>query len=177
MSPMPAEAAAGVGGRNVDLTARVTRAAGDEGVIWATGTENSGISVFVQDDRLVVDYNAFDDHTVVESSAPVPVGESALGVRIRRTGPSTGTIEVLVDGAPCGSSDLPLFMRMISSVGASVGYDHGSAVSPRYAGPFPFRGTLHDVTIQLLTRQQVETEVDAEADVLAARAASEMSRQ
>ncbi len=169
MSPMPAEAAAGVGGRSVDLTARVTRADGDEGVLYATGTENSGISVFVQGDRLVVDYNAFDDHTVVESSVPVPVGDSELGVRIRRTGPSTGTVEVVVDGTACGQADLPLFMRMISSVGTSIGYDHGSAVSQRYTGPFPFTGTLHDVTIQLLTRE--------EADALAARAAAEMSRQ
>ena len=38
-------------------------------------------------------------------------------------------------------------MRMMSSVGPSVGYDHGSAVSQRYAGPFPFDGTLHDVTV------------------------------
>ena len=44
------------------------RAAGDEGVLCATGTENSGCRVFVQNDRLVVDYNSFNDHTVVESS-------------------------------------------------------------------------------------------------------------
>ena len=169
MSPKPDEAAAGVGGRNFDMTALVTRSDGDEGVIWATGTENSGISVFVQDDRLVVDYNAFVDHTVVESSIPVPIGDAELGVRIRRTGSSTGTVEVLVDGTPCGSGDLPLFMRMISSVGASIGYDHGSTVSPRYDGPFRFSGSLHEVTIQLLTREQ--------ADALTARSASEMSRQ
>ena len=40
-------------------------------------------------------------------------------------------------------------MRMMSSVGASVGYDHGSAVSPRYRAPFPFSGTLHTVTVDL----------------------------
>ncbi|MDO9176634.1 MAG: sulfatase-like hydrolase/transferase, partial [Actinomycetota bacterium] len=60
MSPMPGQASASVGGRNFDLTARVTRSAGDEGVLYATGTENSGFSLFVQHDRLVFDYNAFD---------------------------------------------------------------------------------------------------------------------
>ena len=40
--------------------------------------------VFVQDDRLVVDYNAFDDHTVVESTVPVPTGEVELTARFRR---------------------------------------------------------------------------------------------
>jgi len=84
MSAIPAQASAAVGGRSFDLTARVTRAAGDEGVLWATGTENSGISVFVEDDKLVVDYNAFDDHTVVESDVAVPEGASVLTARFRR---------------------------------------------------------------------------------------------
>ena len=169
MSPIPAQAMASIGGRNFDLTARISRSAGDEGVLYATGTENSGISLFVQGDRLVVDYNAFDDHVIVESSVPVPEGDATLVLRVRRTGGATGTVGLLVDGRPAGTADLPLFMRMISSVGASVGYDHGSAVSSRYEAPFAFAGTLHEVTIQLLSREDVET--------TAARAASEMSRQ
>ena len=32
---------------------------------------------------------------------------------------------------------------MISSVGASIGYDHGSPVSRRYSDENPFAGTLH----------------------------------
>ena len=42
---------------------------------------------------------------------------------------------------------------MMSSVGPSVGYDHGSAVSTRYEAPFPFTGTLHEVVIQLCRRR------------------------
>ena len=42
---------------------------------------------------------------------------------------------------------------MMSSVGPSVGYDHGSPVSTRYQAPFPFEGTLHEVVIQLLSRR------------------------
>ena len=45
-----------------------------------------GVSIFVQDDKLVVDYNAFDDHLIVESDVEVPVGDSELGVHVRRTG-------------------------------------------------------------------------------------------
>jgi arylsulfatase len=47
-------------------------------------------------------------------------------------------------------------MMMISSVGTSIGYNHGSAVSDRYKAPFAFGGTP--------AAQQ-------------ARAAAEMSRQ
>ena len=57
----------------------------------------------------------------------------------------------MIDGVEAGRAELPLFMRMISSVGASVGYDRGSAVSPRYRAPFAFGGTLHDVEIQLVS--------------------------
>lgn len=169
MSAIPAQASAAIGGRSFDLTARVTRASGDEGVLFATGTENAGISVFVQDDRLVVDYNAFDDHTVVESSVPVPVGDSVLAARFRRGEGTTGSVEVLVDGVGVGRSDIGLFMRMISSIGASVGYDHGSAVSGRYSSPFAFSGQLHDVVIELVARAAPGT-LDAEAR-------TEMSRQ
>ena len=78
-------------------------------------------------------------------------------------------MSVEVDGVPAGSADLSLFMRMMSSVGPSVAYDHGSAVSNRYEAPFPFEGTLHEVVIQLISKQEL--------DALAAEAAAEMSRQ
>ncbi len=169
MSPMPGQASAAIGGRSFDLTARVTRRAGDDGVIFATGTQNSGISIFVQNDRLVVDYNAFDDHTIVESETEVPAGESTLVVRLRRGDGRQGAMSVEIDGEPAGSARLPLFMRMMSSVGASIAEDHGSPVSNRYDAPFPFSGVLHEVVIQLLSRQDVES--------LAAEAATEMSRQ
>ncbi len=152
MSPIPAQATAAIGGRSFDLTARITRSAGDEGVLFATGTENSGISVFVQADRLVVDYNAFDQHTVVESEVRVPAGESVLKAMFRRGDGRSGSIRIAVDGVEAGGADLSLFMRMISSVGASVGYDHGSPVSTRYQAPFPFSGTLHEVEIHLVDR-------------------------
>ncbi len=152
LSPIPAQASAAIGGRSFDLTARVTRSSGDEGVIYATGTENSGIAVFVQDDRLMVDYNAFDDHVVVTSNRLVALGESDLMVQFRRTEGMSGSVTLIVDGHDAGSAKLPLLMRVISSVGSSIGYDHGSAVSARYGGPFPFSGTLHNVTIQLIAR-------------------------
>ncbi|MDX2382312.1 MAG: arylsulfatase [Acidimicrobiia bacterium] len=169
MSSIPGQAAAAVAGRAFDLTARVTRAAGDEGVLWATGTQNSGISVFVQDDRLVVDYNSFDDHTVVVSDVEIPEGEATLTVQFRRGDGRSGSVGLLVDGAAAGQAEIALFMRMISSVGASIGRDHGSTVSVKYDGAFDFEGTLHDVVIQLLSAQDIASRE--------AEARAEMSRQ
>ena len=169
MSPIPGQASAAIGGRNFDLVARVTRNRGDDGVLWATGTENSGISVFIQNDKLFADYNAFDDHTIVESDREVPAGDSTLRARFCRGGGQTGWIELAIDGVDCGRGDTALFMRMISSVGSSIGYDHGSAVSRSYRAPFPFAGTLHEIVIEV-AQPRVNGAAEAEAR-------AEMSRQ
>ncbi|WP_428120318.1 arylsulfatase [Candidatus Poriferisodalis sp.] len=168
MSRVPSQASPSAGGRVFDLTARVSRQAGDDGVIWATGSAGAGVSVFIQNDHLVVDYNAFADHTIVESSVEVPEGDSELSLHLQRTGPQGGTVELRVDGEPVGGAELPFMMRMISSLGSSIDHDYGSTVSERYDGSFPFAGTLHEVEINLSSRTA--------ADV-AATARAEMARQ
>jgi arylsulfatase len=169
MSPLPGQAGAAIGGRDFDLTARISRTAGQDGVLFATGTENSGIAVFVQDDRFVVDYNAFNDHGIVESTVAVPAGDSTLVARLRRGAGRSGSISLEVNGQPAGTVEVPLVMMMISSVGASIGYNHGSAVSARYGAPFAFDGTLHSLEIQLIDADDPAAQQ--------ARAAAEMSRQ
>ena len=169
MSPLPVQAAAAIGGMDFDLTARVSRSLGQDGVLFATGTENSGIAVFVQDDKFVVDYNAFNDHRMVESTVPVPAGDSTLVARFRRGAGRAGSISLEVNGQRAGTVELPMLMMMISSVGASIGYNHGSAVSDRYEAPFTFGGTLHSLEIQLID--------DDDPAAQQARAAAEMSRQ
>ena len=152
MSPVTAQASAAVGGRSWELTARISSDASSEGVLWATGNINSGMSIFIQNNRLVVDYNAFDDHTIVESEMEIPDGDSILTVTFRRGEGRAGSFELKVNDTPSGRADLPLYMRMVSSIGQSIGSDHGSQVSTRYSGAFPFTGTLHEIVIQLLSR-------------------------
>jgi arylsulfatase len=168
MTPIPTRTAASLTDSVVDITARVTSAVGDEGVLLATGNENSGCSLFVQNQRFVVDYNAFGDHTVVESSIEVPADDCTLAVHLERDG-SAGRVEVSIDGQACGWEIIPLYLVTFTSVGVSVGEDHGSAVSARYSAPFAFTGTLHDITIQLPDGRDVSSD-DATAK-------SEWSRQ
>jgi arylsulfatase A-like enzyme len=169
MSPLPGQAGAAIGGRSFDLTATVTHAVGDEGVLFATGTENAGLSLFVQAGRLVLDYNAFGDHTILESEVEVPEGDVELGLRVRRLDGFAGTAALAVGGADAGHADLALLMRMMSSIGPSIGADHGSAVSERYAAPNPYLGTLHEIVIQ--------ASPDRFGDTAAIAARAEMSRQ
>ena len=77
---------------------------------------------------------------------------SSLGVRFARSGRGA-TATLVVDGEAVGSVDVPFAMFIMSSIGPSVGYDHGSAVSERYDAPFAFEGTLHRVDIQLAARR------------------------
>jgi arylsulfatase A-like enzyme len=169
MSPMPGQASAPISGRNADMTARITVGADDEGVLFATGTQNSGMSWFVQNRRLVVDYNAFGDHTIVESIVELPVGDVEVELKMRRGDGMAGTIELFINGAPVGRADLALYMRMMSSIGPSIASDHGSAVSTRYAAPYQFTGTLHEVVVQ--------SSPERFGDVSATEARAESARQ
>ncbi len=153
MTPITAQASAAVGGRSWELTAQISSDGSSEGVLWAQGTMNSGISIFVQNNRLVVDYNAFDDHTIIESEIEIPEGDSTLTAVFRRGEGRVGACQLKVNGISSGQAELPLYMRMISSIGQSIGSDHGSQVSNCYNGAFPFSGTLYEIAIQLLSRE------------------------
>ncbi len=172
VSHLPAGAEPALGGRSWTMTAHVTRAPGEDGILFSTGTQNSGVVLFVQDDRLCFDYNAFGDHTLVTSTTTIPDAAEQLTVRFVRTGP-TGSIELRIDDEPCGSADVPWIMRMMSSVGADIGRGHDSPVSPSIRGRFPFEGTLHELVVQL-DRSRSARERDEQA---AARHDAEMTRQ
>ena len=151
------------------------RPPGDEGVLYATGTENSGICVFVQDDRLVVDYNAFDDHTVVESDVDgARRATRCSAVRFRRGDGRAGTDRPSRSTAPRpAGADLPLFMRIMSSVGAERRLRPRLGRSrPGTTPRSPFTGTLHEVVIQAQSPAAAAGTADA-----AAEARAEMSRQ
>jgi arylsulfatase len=144
--------------------AAVSRDLGDDGVIFATGTENSGLSLFLLGDQLVLDYNCFGEHQILESTKKVPAGAVEVGVRFRRES-RAGRATLVVNGDDVGEMVVPFAMRMFSSVGPSVGYDHGSPVSEMYRerrDGFPFSGKLEYVEITLVAPSpQVESEVQA----------------
>ena len=172
MSPLPAQAAPAIGGRSWDMTAKVSHTQGASGVLYATGTENSGMSFFVHDDRLVFDYNIFGVHHVVISSKAVPAGAVQLVVRFRRNG-KTGSAILLIGDDEVGRLDIPFVMRTMSSVGPSIGYDHGSPVGEAYSDRrdgYPYSATLHELVVSLVSR-------DHDADAAAAEAHLTMGRQ
>jgi len=166
LSPIPPQAAAGIGGRSWDLDATIDRPAGAGGVVMASGTENAGVSFFVQHDRLIFDYNIFNEHHIVESTEVVPTGPSVIGLRFRR-GKNDADVELVIDGRVVGSGHLPFLMRIISSIGMSIGRDHGSPVSKRYRDEFAFEGRLERVDIQLISQNAGDEEETAAREGMA----------
>jgi len=134
---MPAQAGAPIGGRSFNMTAHIDWTSDDEGVLYATGTQNSGISMFIKDRSLVFDYNAFDDHTIVRSPAQFSSAVATVGVELLRQSDRSASVSLMVDGEVVATGKVPWLMGTISSVGASVGYDAGSPVSQEYEGPIP----------------------------------------
>jgi arylsulfatase len=53
----------------------------------------------------------------------------------------------------------------MSSVGPSIGFDHGATVSPRYESPFAFTGVLHEVVIEAGQRSRAVEEAQAKAEM------------
>ena len=103
----------------------------------------------------------------------MPTGHLVAGLRFRRTPDGRGTATLLIDGRACGQVEIPFVMYIVSSIGPSVGYDHGSPVSDRYESPFTFSGTLDRVDIQIVSARNAAAEA-ANADAIAR---AEMSRQ
>ena len=62
-----------------------------------------------------------------------------------------------------------MYMRMISSIGPSIGSDHGSSVSECYAAPYEFTGELYEVVLQASPEKY--------GDAAEAASRAEMSRQ
>ena len=171
ISHIPAGAAALLGNRSFLVEASITRPPGGEGVLMAVGTGNLGLTLFIRDDRLVFDYNIFTDHHVVRTRHPLPIGETSVGVHFHRDG-DTGTATLFVDGEASATMAVPFVVRVLGSTGLDVGRDALSTVSEEYQGPFPFNGTLHELTIHLPERGTDEMTEDA---VLAMR--TELARE
>jgi arylsulfatase len=166
LSLVPPQAAAGIGGRSWDLQARVERDAGAGGVVMAMGNENAGLSFFVQDDRLIFDYNIFGEHHVLESNRSVPAGESTIGVKFRRD-QNDAEVTLTLNGDDVGTKHLPLIMRIISTSGMGIGRDFASPVSTYYDDEFPFEGRIERVDIQLITESRSDEKETAAREGMA----------
>ncbi|MFZ4456947.1 MAG: arylsulfatase [Bacteroidales bacterium] len=129
------------------------------GVLFATGSQFDGLSLFVQNGKFVVAHNTGTIIRHLESKSDVPVGKSKLKFELNYIAPAKGNRD---RNAAAGTeaiyiNDVKVAERPITALegkiavykdGIDVGSDRNSPVSDRYKVPFSFAGKLNNVTIE-----------------------------
>jgi arylsulfatase A-like enzyme len=117
------------------------------GTLLSHGRRPAGFVLFVQDGRLVFDYNVTGRHTVV-TGGPVE-GAGVLGVEVADgTGGATATLRV--DGVEVARADLPsTFPAGFGCLTTQVGTSTPSPVTARLEPPADFTAGLRHVVVRL----------------------------
>ncbi|MEM7324569.1 MAG: arylsulfatase [Actinomycetota bacterium] len=139
--------------RSFTVTARVSRAAGQDGVLVAYGARTTGLSLFVQDDRLCFTYNRLGEMYNVRGERSLPEGRLDLVLAFTKTAPFAGTaaLSCIHDGirTEIGSGPIEMLPYRETLYGMDIGKDAGPTVTDAYEGPFTFAGRLHWVRYEL----------------------------
>lgn len=139
--------------RSYTITVEMERGADDDGVLVAHASYWSGYHLAVIDGHLVHDYNMVRERTVTRTPQPLPVGNTIVAVRFRRTGHLRGELDLLVDGQVMATSTLTSTLRFIAMNGLDIGANLHGPVSPSFAPPFPFTGRIRSVRFDLADDQ------------------------
>ena len=131
---------------------------GANGVLLAAGGRFGGYVLFMDEGRLVHEYNCGDARRlVVESPGPLAPGRHRVGFDFRKTGALQGTGTLLIDGEPVASIAMSGTWPLLpNATGVHCGRDDGSPVSERYACPNTFTGTLHAVSVEVDDDQEID---------------------
>ena len=136
-----------------EITAEVERSSvEEEGVLFASGSMAGGVSLYVQDNRLCLDYNSKETITSGRTDSDLPVGRSTLSATVTTTTRPAGFVTLFVDGRTAGRVDIPDLGGIAVRGGADVAADHLSPVTPSYDAPFEFTGTIHVVDVKITPR-------------------------
>jgi arylsulfatase len=149
--PITSQAAPDFYDRSFELAASVSRSTHEEeGVLIAQGHHANGWSLFVKDNRLVLDYNLAGRHTLVRSGPVVPLGETRLRMVFHKTGTARADVRLYVGDQEVAAHDgLRTIPNFFGPHSVQVGRNSPNPVSDEYAAPFPFGGALHAIAVQL----------------------------
>ncbi|MGI9576767.1 MAG: arylsulfatase [Microthrixaceae bacterium] len=138
--------------RSFDVTASVTLAEGDSGILFAHGDQGGGYSLYVDDTgELVAAHNGYGLEGEVRGPLLDP-GEHELTLSVEAPGKDCWNIALSVDGERVASGEgFRLLMAMAPFEGIDIGMDRRSpvcwSVHERH-GAFAFTGDLHRVSYQ-----------------------------
>jgi arylsulfatase len=135
------------------VKARVETDADPQGILFALGNWTNGCALYLLDGTLVHVFNGYGNVHRIAATERVPAGSHELAYRYSREGGGhTGILTI--DGREVGRGTLPHdlpFRWQIGSAGLMIGRDRGFPVCDDYETPFPFTGTLLDVTFEIPT--------------------------
>ncbi|WP_138416333.1 arylsulfatase [Aquibacillus sediminis] len=120
----------------------------DEGVLVALGGYQSGYTFYIDDNRLVYEYNMGNAIYRVESDVEVPVGEATVAMEFQKTGDYQGNATLSINGDQVGKGEIAQTHPFkLSFEGLDVGKDLLYPVSPAYEeeGTFEFTGEIEKV--------------------------------
>jgi hypothetical protein len=135
-------------------------AGGAEGVLVAQGGDAGGYAFFVKDGQLCFVYNyvGLDRFELRAGNGPLAEGRHALRYEFEPTGEpdlasgkgAPGRGQLYIDGELVANTEYPHTTPLLFELeGLSCGYDFGAPASEIYAPPFPFTGTIRQVSVDL----------------------------
>ena len=143
-----------------------------DGVLINRGTLNSGFAIYILNGKLHFDYNAFHDHTHLQSGSTLTQGAHVVSLEVNRKPARAASVRLSINGEIEAEGEIPWLLGMLSS----TGMDFGRAMAPinhDYHPPFEYPGTINRVEFRVKPRQD-----PADAKAAAVREAkAAMSRQ
>jgi arylsulfatase len=142
-------------GVSFSVTAEVeTGGTNVDGVLAAIGGVTSGWTLYVKDGKPVFDYNFFEvEKYRTQASEALPPGKSTVRMEFTpvEAGPAKpATVKLFVNGKQTGEGRVEKTVPFRYGVEPfDVGMDNVSAVSDAYKPPFPFKGRIEQVTIEV----------------------------
>jgi arylsulfatase len=123
---------------------------GTEGVLFSNGGYFGGISLFIQNKKLQIVYNAgFEKYSIVANNQPIPTGKAELKFDFQFESPEKGgVLSLYINGKKIGETHVNKLITRTSE-GISVGKDILTTVSDSYKTPFAFTGKIKNITIDI----------------------------
>jgi arylsulfatase len=121
----------------------------EEGVLVAVGGMTGGFTMFIQNNRLIYDYNFLDGVHYILESGPLPKGMTDMKFNFVKTQEFGGLGELYVNGEKVDEVEMPQMHISTYSLAETfdVGRDTGTQVSKSYTDPFAYNGKLDRVII------------------------------
>lgn len=121
------------------------------GVLLASGDGSMGYEWFLQDGWMHFVYVYTREQVYrLRSKQRVPAGSQRLDLNISKTGESSATLTMTIEGKPVGTASLPKLWPIYSpNSGIRCGENSGAPISNDYKGAFAFNQILHRVIVDV----------------------------